>query len=83
MDEIDLQAFKDVVVDAIKVKTPWSNNEKKEGLELTFGAGTVATIESGDSLAAFTNRPKAKGVKVDAQRRGDVYRIYHYRDVIA
>lgn len=83
MDEIDLQAFKDVVVGAIKAKQPWDNNATQEGVELRFGAGTVVTIKNTDSLVEFNTRAKALGVKVDVQRNGDVYRIKHFRDIIA
>lgn len=83
MDEVDLVKFKDVVVGAVKTAGTWSNNEKKEGLELNFGVGSVATIESNDDFATFNSRAKAKGIAVDAQRRGDVYKIYHFRAVIA
>jgi hypothetical protein len=52
-------------------------------VQLVFGAGTGATILSSDSLAVFLNRAKFKGVKVDVQHDHSVYRIKHWRDVIA
>ena len=83
MDEIDLQTFKDVVVGAIKAHMPWNDNQTIEGLELVFGPGTGATVLSGDSLTDFNNRAKFKGAKVDVQRNSAVYRIKHWREVIA
>ncbi|HEX2830585.1 MAG TPA: hypothetical protein VHP37_29880 [Burkholderiales bacterium] len=88
MDEIDVQAFKDVVVNAIQNENTagWPPGQWKagEGVPLEFGANTVATIKSDDSLLTFNQRAKAKGVKVHIKKGLDeVYRIYHFHDTIA
>lgn len=88
MDEINLQTFKDVVVNAIKAEEAlgWTPGHSKtgEGLSLVFGVNTVATIESDDSLATFNNRAKCRGLKVFVRKGHDsVYRIYHLHGSIA
>jgi hypothetical protein len=88
LDEIDLQTFKDVVVNAIQAENlaGWPAGQWKtgEGLSFNFGVGTVATIDSGDSLAAFNLRAKAKGIKAHVKKGvDDVYRIYHLHGTIA
>lgn len=88
MDAINLQTFKDVVVNAIKAEelAGWTPGHTRsgDGLSMVFGPNTVATIQSDDSLATFTGRAKGKGIKVFVKKGVDsIYRIYHFHETIA
>jgi hypothetical protein len=89
MDKIDLQKFKDVVVAAIQTEEVggWAMNTKKEGNGVPFDFGALsnvsATIQSGDTWATFSARPRGQGIRVFVKKvAGPIYRVYHYHDII-